>query len=77
MGGCRHQIFVLWPEGQFIGKACRIDVGPEGRVLGDIFNTFSVVIDDSVKIFEALKVILFGHDPFHSSLLLKSRAHRA
>jgi hypothetical protein len=75
--GGRHQILIFGPEGEFIGESSRIDVGPKAGMLGDILHALPVVINDMVKIFKALDVILFGSDSFHFILLLQSMAHRA
>jgi hypothetical protein len=65
MGSGRHQVFMLGPKGKIVGEGGRIDVGPKGRMLGDILHALPVIIDRVTEFFEALDVILFGNDPFH------------
>ena len=65
MGSGRHQVLMFGPKGKIIGEGGRIDVGPKGRMLGDILHALPVIIDYVMKLFEALDVILFGNDSFH------------
>jgi len=65
MRGGGHQILMLGTKGEFISEGGGFDVGPEGRVLGDILHPFAVVIDHMMKVFETLDVILFSDNPFH------------
>ncbi len=67
-GGC-HQIFIFGPESKFIGESSRIDVRPKTGMLGDVLHPLPVIIDNMMKIFKALDVILFGNNSFHFILL--------
>jgi hypothetical protein len=74
-GGC-HQVLIFRPKGKLVGKGCRVNVRPNAGMLGNILHSLPVVIDNMMKIFEALHVIFFGHNSFHFGLLLKSIEHR-
>jgi len=60
---------MLRTKGEFVGESCRVDVRPEGRVLGRILHAFPIIIDDVMKVLETLKVIFLGDNAVHLFLL--------
>jgi hypothetical protein len=69
MGCGRHQVFIFRAESEFISEGGGVDVRTKTRMLCNILNTFPIVIDDVMKVFEALDIVIFCHYSFHLILL--------
>jgi hypothetical protein len=74
MGSGGHQILVFGTESELIGESCGIDVRTKTGVRCHILDSFPIIVHDMVKVFEALEVIFFRYDTFHSSLLLRKHS---
>jgi hypothetical protein len=73
--GC-HQIFVFRTKGELIGESCRVNMRTKTGMFCDILYTFTVIVNDMMKILETLKVIFLGDNSFHRFLLTKSIAEK-
>jgi hypothetical protein len=67
---------MLWAESELIGKGRRIDMGPEGRMLGHILYALPVIIDGVMEFFEALNIIFFCHNRSHEVSLVVLESER-
>jgi hypothetical protein len=70
MGAGSHQVLMFRAEGELIGEGRGVDVRKKTGMLCNILDTFPVIIDDVMKVFETLDVVILSNDSFHLFLLI-------
>jgi hypothetical protein len=63
-----HEILIFRLEGEFIRRGCRIDMGNKCRMLSDVLNLLSPVIDTMLLLLQTPDIVFFRSN--HGDCLL-------